>query len=106
MIAGRQIPIIEGNERTIPKLEGCWGIYDRARMLIAIDETSPAHMRDFWLTHEVLHAVNDLSGMAYLSAAALGIRSDDPRLSEWEEALVRELTPHVLGAFGAPKVKK
>ncbi len=102
-VCGLTIPVCEGLTHDQPGLEKAYGCYDVDTATLWLDETNPKHVKAFWKTHETLHAIMNLSGAVYSMAAALGVPREDPRLDEWEEALVRLLTPHILETFGAPR---
>lgn len=102
-VCGRQLPVKEGTEEDCHHLENCWGVFVQDEGAIWLDERAPEHMKPFWLMHEALHALIHLSGALFLTTSALRIRDND-EVKEWEEALVRELTPHLLETFGPPRM--
>ena len=104
-VCGVDLPVKEGSATDQPCMEKAYGCYDVDTATVWLDENNPKHVKDFWRTHEALHALINLSGVAYVTAAALGLKRDDPRMEEWEEAIIRVLTPHIIETFGAPKVR-
>ena len=101
-VCGVNVPVRVGNVKDCPDLADCYAFYDNVKIQIWVSDTTPPASRDFWVTHEALHALLDLSGALSLTQASLGVSEDDPRIEAWEEALVRILTPNILDLFGAP----
>jgi hypothetical protein len=105
-VCGLTIPVREGSAVDQPGLEKAYGCYDVDTSTLWLDEQNPKHTRSFWKTHETLHALVHLSGAVYAMASALGVKREDPRIDDWEESIVRILTPHVLETFGPPREVK
>jgi hypothetical protein len=105
-VCGVDLPVKAGDEKDNSDLTKAYGCFDLDTSTVWLDENLPRHAADFWRTHEALHAVLNLSGAIYATAAALGMKRDDPRIDEWEEMIVRVLTPHIIETFGPARVRK
>jgi Zn-dependent peptidase ImmA (M78 family) len=106
-VCGTSVPVRVGSEKTDSRLKDAYGLYDLDTGVIWINESTPVGMRDAVLAHEVLHVILNSSGALRVTAMAFGLSCDKPRdlkrMNEWEEAIIRVLTPGVLEAFGAAR---
>ncbi len=103
LICGAAYPVLEGNSGECEEMDGANGVCLTGARQIWLKEGMPTSKTADILVHEILHAIHDGAGMLYMTAAALGLNEDDPRLVAWEEVLVRLLTPHIAAAF-TPKM--
>jgi len=99
-VCGSKIPIQVGSSEDHKELVGCYGLYDANTCTIWIHVDTPKTLIIQTLVHEVLHAMLNLSGAIYSTAAAFGLDRDDSRIEAWEESFVRLLTPHITETFG------
>jgi len=99
-ICGVIIPVRVGTSKDCAGLDGAYACYDRDKLIIWVDASTPAPSRQFWTSHEALHALLGLSGLLEVTKAAFGLKDDDARLEAWEEAVVRVLTPNIVDVFG------
>ena len=99
-ICGVSIPVRVGTAKDYPDLGESYGVYDVHKGVIWLNANVPEHTAPFWLVHEVLHVMLHLSGALEATSVIFGVSRDDRRMEEWEEALIRVLTPHVLETFG------
>jgi hypothetical protein len=104
LICGAAYPVIEGNSSDDEGMDGNHGYCKVTERQLWIHDGLTPSKKDDIITHEVLHAINADSGVMYAIAAALGLKSDDNRLDDCEEMIVRILTPNIRAAFGPPKL--
>lgn len=102
-VCGLSIPVKEGTEEENRNLEKAYGCLDMDTLTVWIEERTPKHTKAFWKTHEALHAILNLSGAIYATAAALGLPREDPKIAAWEETFIRVVCPHILETFGPPR---
>jgi hypothetical protein len=106
-ICGAAYPILEGNSSDEEILESAHGVCKTGERQIWVHEGLTDAKRSNTIVHEILHAINEDSGLMFALAAALGLSADDARIVPTEEMIVRILTPNILAAFGCPiAVKK
>jgi hypothetical protein len=105
-IGGTPHDVCLGTHKDTKNLGDAFGAYEAASCQIWVEEGMPKAKTEETLTHETLHAIWQIAGVNYATAASLGISADDPRIAIWEEMIVRVLTPHMKTVFGAPKVHK
>lgn len=96
-VCGLDLPVKVGTNRNHPDLEKSYACYDPEQMCIWLHADCPTDFVGFWLAHESIHAMLDLSGVLDVTAAVSEKERND--LDAWEEAVVRILTPHVLETF-------
>jgi hypothetical protein len=101
-VCGAKYRVFQGDFSDRGELETCHGLCDPSNYEIWLHTGMPATKLSLTLVHETLHAIIGASGAIQSTAAALGVKTGDERLEEWEEMFVRVLTPHVFAAFGTP----
>lgn len=101
-ICGATYMVKTGSAADLPMLENAHGVCISATRTIWIDDAiGSEHMLDT-LSHEVLHALLNESGVLQATEAAFD--ADLP--PRWEESIVRILAPHMASAFGPPQLQK